>query len=80
MAKGVDSGEMVTERDLNEEIAKVAYDLYIKRGMLDGYHFDDWLKAEKIVMQRYAKLKKKEIDMMVDVAKRVSTKRRQKKQ
>jgi hypothetical protein len=37
------------------EIAKIAYDLYVKRGMTDGHDFDDWLQAEKIVVGRQAK-------------------------
>lgn len=35
---------------LNEEIARVAYDLYEKRGRVEGSHFDDWVEAEKIVL------------------------------
>lgn len=40
---------------LSEEIAKVAYELYEKRGRGHGQHFDDWLEAERIVMARHAK-------------------------
>jgi hypothetical protein len=40
---------------LSEEIARVAYDLYEKRGRAEGSHFDDWVEAEKIVMARHAK-------------------------
>ncbi len=39
---------------LYEEIAKVAYELYEKRGRGDGCHVDDWLEAERIVMARRA--------------------------
>lgn len=39
---------------LRDEIAKVAYELYVKRGRGEGCHFDDWLEAEKIVMARYS--------------------------
>lgn len=38
-----------------EEIAKVAYELYEKRGKGDGCHIDDWVEAEKIVMARHAR-------------------------
>jgi hypothetical protein len=40
------------------EIAIKAYDLYVKRGMTDGHDFDDWLQAEKIVMEQQAKIRK----------------------
>jgi len=44
---------------LNEEIARVAYELYEKRGRVEGCHFDDWVEAEKIVLARHAKGTKK---------------------
>jgi hypothetical protein len=82
--KGIDLGNVVKQRDLNEEIAKVAYDLYEKRGKSSGSDLDDWLKAEKIVMDRYAKLKKDEINVMSEVAEKVTekvaVKKRQRKQ
>jgi hypothetical protein len=40
---------------LCDEIAQVAYELYEKRGRAHGYHFDDWLKAERIVLARHAR-------------------------
>ncbi len=39
---------------LQEEIAKVAYELYEKRGRGPGCHLDDWLEAERIVRARHA--------------------------
>jgi hypothetical protein len=82
--KGVGLGDVVKQRDLNEEIAKVAYDLYEKRGKGNGNDLDDWVKAEKIVTERYARLKKDEIDLMSEVAKKVTekaaTRKRQHKQ
>lgn len=38
--------------NLHEEIAKVAYELYEKSGRIEGRDLDNWLEAEKIVMQR----------------------------
>ncbi len=43
------------EDNLYDEIAKVAYDLHEKRGSCHGYDVADWLEAEKIVLERYAK-------------------------
>jgi hypothetical protein len=56
--------DVLTERDVNEEIAKVAYELYKQRGMGDGYDFEDWVKAEKIVISEHEKLQRDEIDLM----------------
>jgi len=44
---------------LYDEIAKVAYDLHEKRGRVHGYELDDWLEAERIVLERYAKAREK---------------------
>ena len=35
-----------------EEIAKVAYELYERRGKVHGHDREDWLEAERIVRQR----------------------------
>ena len=40
---------------LYEKIAKVAYSLHEKRGRVHGYDLDDWLEAERIVLEKYAK-------------------------
>ncbi|OGW37514.1 MAG: hypothetical protein A2Y97_09285 [Nitrospirae bacterium RBG_13_39_12] len=40
---------------LYDEVAKVAYDLHEKRGGIHGYDIDDWLDAERIVLERSAK-------------------------
>lgn len=40
--------------NLQEEIAKVAYELYLKRGCVHGRDLDDWLEAERIVLARHA--------------------------
>jgi hypothetical protein len=38
-----------------EEIAKIAYDLYVQRGKTDGHDLDDWLQAKKIVAGQQVK-------------------------
>ena len=35
-----------------EEIAQVAYQLYLQRGRVDGHDLEDWLKAEVILRDR----------------------------
>jgi len=46
---------MMNERNLYDETAKVAYELHEKRGKIHGYDLADWLEAERIVLERYAK-------------------------
>lgn len=40
--------------NLHDEISKVAYDLYLRRGCVHGHDLDDWLEAERIVLARHA--------------------------
>ncbi len=46
---------MNMEKNMRDEIAKVAYSLYEKRGYAPGNDFVDWLEAEKIVKMKYSK-------------------------
>ncbi len=39
--------------DLEQEISKVAYELFVKSGYIAGREIDNWLEAERIVMMRY---------------------------
>ena len=41
-----------TPGSLQEEIERVAYNLYEQRGRIDGYDWKDWLEAERIVKQQ----------------------------
>lgn len=36
-----------------DEIAKIARELYEKSGRMKGRDLDNWLEAERIVMERY---------------------------
>ena len=49
---------MSNSSDLHGEVAKTAYNFYVKRGMIDGNDLEDWLKAEKIVTVQQAKTRK----------------------
>jgi Protein of unknown function (DUF2934) len=31
----------------SEEIARLAYELYVQRGGVNGYHLEDWYEAER---------------------------------
>jgi hypothetical protein len=46
---------MGKNKNLYDEIVRVAHDLYEKRGRVHGYHLEDWLEAERIVLKRHAK-------------------------
>lgn len=46
---------MMKERNLHDETAKVAYEIHEKRGKIHGYDLADWLEAERIVLERYAR-------------------------
>ena len=47
---------------LQDEIARIAYGLYERRGRIGGCAEEDWIEAEKIVTARYAKAKEVEED------------------
>jgi hypothetical protein len=47
--------KMANRSGSQREIAKIAYNLYVQRGMTDGHDLDDWLQAEKIVVGQQAK-------------------------
>ncbi len=42
-------------KEFYDEVARVAYDLYEKRGRGHGQDREDWFKAEIIVRKRYGK-------------------------
>lgn len=40
-------------KNRQEEIATLAYELYLNRGCLDGYEMHDWLEAERIIAAKH---------------------------
>jgi hypothetical protein len=46
---------MNMDRNMRDEIARVAYGLFEKRGYTPGNDFLDWIEAEKIVIKKYSK-------------------------
>jgi len=42
---------MNRKKGIHEEIARVACELYEKKGRTHGHDLEDWLEAEKIVME-----------------------------
>ncbi len=43
------------DKALHDRIAKVAYELYERKGKRDNCHEEDWLEAERIVRAQMAK-------------------------
>ena len=57
---------MDKKKGIYDEIARVAYELYEKRGKTHGYEIEDWLEAERIVLER-RKRHAKEVEHGVDI-------------
>jgi hypothetical protein len=56
---------LVKRNDFQGETEKVAYDLYVQRGMVNGYDLDDWFQAEKIVMAQHAPARRSKIETIM---------------
>jgi len=46
---------MNMDKNVSDEIARVAYSLYEKHGYTTGNDFSDWIEAEIIVKKKYSK-------------------------
>jgi len=44
---------MKRKKGLHDEITRVAYELYEKRGRAHGHELEDWLEAERIVTEKH---------------------------
>lgn len=51
---------MVNRERIEEEIRQVAYEIYIQNGCIPGRDMDNWLKAERIVLEKYGLIKMEE--------------------
>ena len=38
--------------DLHARITARTYELYVERGCRNGYHLEDWLDAERVILDR----------------------------
>lgn len=53
LSQGRNAADLITyEQELHERVAQKAYDLYEKRGRTDGCDVEDWLEAERLVVER----------------------------
>jgi len=57
---------MKRKKGLHDEITRVAQELYEKRGRANGHELEDWLEAEKIVMEKHER-HARETEQQVDV-------------
>jgi hypothetical protein len=53
---------MSQEKNIQDEIAKVAYELFENSGRMYGNELENWLAAEKIVMERDSREIEQEAD------------------
>jgi hypothetical protein len=53
---------MIKKNNFSDEISRIAYELYEKRGKVQGRELEDWLQAEKIFMERNIKEIEKEAE------------------
>ena len=60
---------MKRKKGIHDEIARVAYELYEKRDRAHGHELEDWLEAEKIVMEKH-EMHARETEQGVDVIKK----------
>lgn len=44
---------MFNREKIEEQIRQIAYELYIKSGCIPNRDLDNWLEAERIVLERY---------------------------
>ena len=47
------TSKKLSQDQLFNEVAKLAYQFYVDRGYQSGNELDDWLRAERIVKARY---------------------------
>ena len=60
---------MKRKKGIQDEIARVAYELYKERGRVHGHDLEDWLEAEKIVMEKHER-HAREMAQQADVIKK----------
>ena len=46
---------MSQKKNIHDEIVKVAYEFFENSGRVYGYELENWLAAEKIVIERHAR-------------------------
>lgn len=47
----------ISSTELHQRISHLAYQFYLRRGKVDGYDLDDWLMAEREVLNRFTDIR-----------------------
>lgn len=47
----------ISPTELHQRISQLAYQFYLRRGKVDGYDLDDWLMAEREVLNRFTDIR-----------------------
>jgi len=55
---------MSQKKNIHDEIAKVAHELFENSGRMYGCELENWLAAEKIVMERHAREIEQDADLI----------------
>jgi Protein of unknown function (DUF2934) len=48
---------LISPAELHQRISQLAYQFYLRRGKVDGYDLDDWLMAERAVLNRFTDIR-----------------------
>jgi len=56
-----------------DEIARIARELYEKGGRIEGRDLDNWLEAERIVMERYKEQERLEAESSSSAEKKTAS-------
>jgi len=57
-AAGTENGAAQVHPGIEEEIRVRAYELYLERGGQDGFHQEDWSRAEAEILSKYQQKEK----------------------
>ncbi len=63
---------MDKKKEIYDEIARVAYALFEKRGKMHGYAHVDWIEAERIVLERHATEIEQEASKITSTKKKIA--------
>lgn len=64
---------MISREKLEEKIRQLAYEIYVQSGCIPGKDLDNWLQAEKIVIEKYSLIKNEKTNPEPEVTKAKKT-------
>ena len=57
LAKDLENARVAEHPGMEEEIRRRAYELYEERGRQEGFHEEDWVRAETEILSRHKREK-----------------------